>query len=556
MTKRIFRAIFAVALTILLAATGLIMGVLHRHFTNIQFTQLRVETALASHAVTNEGVSYFDKLDDTMDCRITWIAADGTVLFDNRGDSGLMENHLQRQEVCSALEQGYGQSQRYSDTLLERYIYAAERLPDGTILRLSMSQNTVFNLLLDMSGSIFLIVAATVLLSFFLARQLSKSVVRPLNELNLDAPLSNRGYEEIRPLLSRLDSQQRQLRLQSDELKQKQKEFNTVTRALSEGLVLLNAGGSILSINPAAAKLLDVTPNCVGADFSVANRNDIIAALVDQALEGTKGEQTVQLPSGNYLAAARPVRSGAVLSGVVLLLFDITQQHRAELLRREFTANVSHELKTPLHVISGYAELLKNGLVSRDDTTLFADKIYAESQRMIRLVENILRLSRLDEGAADMQWTTVDLESAVRSSLQAQSAPAELAGVTLRLEGSCGQIPGIEQLVTAIVFNLTDNAIKYNRPGGSVVLTLEEQESEVLLSVSDTGIDIPESHRERIFERFYRVDKSHSKEVGGTGLGLSIVKHAALILNAQVSLESRTGAGTTVTVRFPKERLF
>ncbi len=552
MTKRIFWAIFSAALTILLATTGLILGVLHGYFTEIQFSQLRVETALASHAVANEGVSYFDKLDDTMDCRITWIAADGTVLFDNRGDSGLMENHLQRQEVRSALEQGYGQSQRYSDTLLERYIYAAEQLPDGTILRLSMSQNTVLPLLLDMSSSIFLIVAATVALSYFLARQLSKSVVRPLNELNLDAPLANQEYEEIQPLLRRLDSQQQLLRLQSEELKQKQKEFNTVTRSLSEGLVLLSASGSILSINPAAAKLLEVTPNCVGADFSVANRNNTIATLVDQALTGQKCEQTVTLSSGNYLAAARPVRSSGILSGVVLLLFDITQQHQAELLRREFTANVSHELKTPLHAISGYAELLKSGLVPPADTPRFSEKIYHESQRMIRLVESILQLSRLDEGAGDMTWSAVDLSGIVRSVLQEMAAAAELAGVSLEQEGSCSQIPGIEQLITSIVFNLTDNAIKYNRPGGSVVLTLEEREAEVLLTVSDTGIGIPEQDQERIFERFYRVDKSHSKEVGGTGLGLSIVKHAVLILNAQISLNSQSGKGTAITVRFSK----
>lgn len=552
MTKRIFWAIFAVSLAILLAATGLILGALHGYFTDIQFTQLRVEAALASHAVANEGVRYFDKLDDTMDCRITWIAADGTVLYDNRGDSVAMENHLQRQEVRSALANGYGQSQRYSDTLLERYIYAAERLPDGTVLRLSMSQNTVFNLVLDMSGSIFLIITATVLLSYILARRLSKSVVRPLNELNLDVPLSNRVYEEIRPLLRRLDSQQTQLRLQSDELKQKQKEFNTVTRSLSEGLVLLSSSGSILSINPAAAKLLDVTPNCIGADFSVANRNETIALLVDKALNGQKGELPVALSAGDYLAAARPVKSGGILSGVVLLLFDITQQQQAELLRREFTANVSHELKTPLHVISGYAELLQSGLVPAEDTAVFSEKIYAEAQRMIRLVENLLRLSRLDEGADDMQWSSLDLYDIACSVLHELTATAELSGVALLLEGSSAVINAIPQLVTGILFNLTDNAVKYNRPGGSVILRIQELETEVRLTVSDTGIGIPKNQQDRVFERFFRVDKSHSKEVGGTGLGLSLVKHAALILNAKLELQSSLGQGTTVTVRFPK----
>lgn len=552
MTRRIFWAIFVVSLTILLSVTSLILGVLHGYFTDIQFSQLRVETALASHAVTNEGVRYFDRLDDTMDCRITWIAADGTVLYDNRGDSVAMENHLQREEVRSAVLNGYGQSQRYSDTLLERYIYAAERLPDGTVLRLSMSQNSVFNLLLDMSGSIFMIVAATIALSYFLASRLSRSVVRPLNALDLNAPLSNREYEEIQPLLRRLDSQQTQLRQQSEELKQKQKEFNTVTRALSEGLVLLSSTGSILSINPAAAKLLEVTPNCIGADFSVANRSAPIAALVEQALNGQKCKQTVTLSSGNFLAAASPVKSGGVLSGVVLLLFDVTQQHQAELLRREFTANVSHELKTPLHVISGYAELLQSGLVPPKDTPAFSGKIYAETQRMIHLVENILRLSRLDEGADDLQWSSVDLAEAAQAVILELAAPAELANVSVQLVGSSAVIHAIPQLVTSILFNLTDNAIKYNHPGGSVLLQLEDLSNEVQLTVSDSGIGIPEKDLERVFERFYRVDKSHSKEAGGTGLGLSIVKHAALILGASISLKSTPGSGTTITIRFQK----
>ena len=552
MTKRIFRSIFLVSLIVLLSAMLLTMGALHNHFTNIQFAQLRVETALASHAVTNEGASYFDMLDDTMDCRITWIASDGTVLYDNRSDSDSMVNHLEREEVRLALTTGYGQSSRYSDTLTERYIYAAERLPDGTILRLSTSQDSVLNLMLDMSLSILLVIAAAVALSYYLASRLSRGIIRPLNELDLDAPLSNRQYEEISPLLQRLSSQQAQLQSQSRELRQKQKEFHTVTRSLNEGLVLISGSGSVLSINPSASRLLEVTPNCIGADFSVANRNEAIAALVEQALTGQKGEQTVSLSSGKYLAAASPVRSGGILSGVVLLLFDVTQKHQAEQLRREFTANVSHELKTPLHAISGYAELMKSGIVPPQDMTAFSEKIYAETQRMIRLVENTLRLSRLDEGAADMQWTPVDLYSSSQAVLQELHAPAELAGVQLHLEGSCAPIKGIPQLVSGILFNLTDNAIKYNVAGGSVRIRIEDREEEVLLQVSDTGIGIPSDHQERIFERFYRVDKSHSKEVGGTGLGLSIVKHAALILGAEIGIDSTVGKGTTITVHFRK----
>ncbi|MBQ7001476.1 MAG: PAS domain-containing sensor histidine kinase [Oscillospiraceae bacterium] len=552
MTKRIFRSIFAVSLTVLLFAAVLILNAVNSHFTGIQFAQLRTETALAAHAVSNEGASYFDELDDAMNCRITWIGADGTVLYDNVSDSGTMVNHLAREEVRSALAQGYGQAARYSDTLLERSIYAAQRLPDGTVLRLSMSQSSVLSLTLAMSGRILLVVLILIIWSFLLARRLSRSVVQPLNALNLDTPLSNLEYEEIAPLLRRLDSQQKQLRSQSEELKQKQKEFHTVTRSLSEGLVLLNSSGTILSINPAAARLLEVTQNCLGADFSVANQDESIAQLVEQAFRGKKGEQTISLPAGRFLAAASPVRSEGIVFGVVLLLFDVTQKHQAEQLRREFTANVSHELKTPLHAISGYAELMKSGLVPPRDTALFSDKIYTEAQRLIRLVEDTLRLSRLDEGAVDMQWTGMDLYESARQVMQELAAPAELSQVTLTLEGSAASIRAIPQLVLAILFNLTDNAVKYNQPGGRVVLRIEDRSDAAVLTVTDTGIGIPEGQQERIFERFYRVDKSHSKEVGGTGLGLSIVKHAALILGAELTLKSTPGIGTTVSVTFPK----
>ena len=552
MTKRIFSSIFTAALTVLLAAMVLIIGAVYDYLTEVQFEQLRVETALVSHAVTNEGALYFDKLDDTMDCRITWISGDGTVLYDNRSDSDTMVNHLEREEVLEALHSGYGQSFRYSDTLLERYIYAAKRLPDGTVLRLSIAQDSIFHLVLGMSGSIAGIIAAAVLLSYFLAKRLSTSIVRPLNSLALDDPLSNEGYEEIAPLLRRIHSQQAQLQEQSQALKQRQKEFNTVTQSLSEGLVLLSSNGSVLSINPAASRLLEVTPNCIGADFSVANRNSSIAALTKQAFAGNKCEQTITLPGGQFLASASPVKSGGQLSGVVLLLFDVTQKQQAEKLRREFTANVSHELKTPLHAISGYAELIQSGLVPQQDIPAFSQKIYTEAQRMTRLVEDTLRLSRLDEGETDMQWASVDLLEEIRKVLAELAAPAELAQVTLRLEGQPVSVRIIPQLLSAILFNLTDNAIKYNRPGGSVTLRVETTAQEVRLTVSDTGIGIPEDQQERIFERFYRVDKSRSKAVGGTGLGLSIVKHAALILGAQIHLDSVPGKGTTVTILFSR----
>ena len=553
MTKRIFRFIVFSVLAVLLAAATLIIGVVYSYFTRVQYDQLRVETALAAHAVANEGLDYFDKLDGTMDCRITWIARDGRVLYDNRSDSDTMVNHLAREEVVEALESGYGESIRYSDTLMQQYVYTAEQLPDGTILRLSSTRQSMLQLLVSNLWPILLIITTAAMLSFWLANRLAREIVRPLNTLDLDAPLENHTYPEIQPLLQRLENQQGQLRQQSRELDRHEKEFRTATKALPEGLVLLSCSGTILSINPAASDLLEVTPNCIGADFSVANRNPEIASLVETAFTGNKAEKTITLGDNTYMAAARPVRTENRLSGVVLLLLDLTQKQKAEELRREFTANVSHELKTPLHSISGYAELLKSGLVQSGDQAYFYEKIYAEAQRLIALVEDILRLSRLDEGAADMNWVPTDLYATLTATVQELSASAELAGVTLKVQGQSIILSGIPQLHSAILFNLLDNAIKYNHRGGHVTATLEDRKTHAVLTVSDTGVGIPKAHQERIFERFYRVDKSHSKEVGGTGLGLSIVKHALQILHADLTLSSSPDQGTTIQILFPKK---
>ena len=552
MTKRIYRSIVFAVLSVLLAAVALVMGVVYSYFTTVQFSQLRVETALVAHTVANEGMQYFHKLDNTMDCRITWIAQDGTVLYDNRSDSDTMENHLAREEVIDALHSGFGQSSRHSDTLMEQYIYTAERLPDGTVLRLSNTRQSVLRLVLEMLWPVLMIVAGAVALSLWLANRLARQIVRPLNELNLDSPAENPAYSEIQPLLNRLEFQQAQLRLQSQELARRQKEFHTVTRSLPEGLVLLNSSGTILSINPAAAQLLEVNQTCVGTDFSVVNRNPAITQLTETALNGKKAEQIITLKENAYMAAARPVRTEGMLSGIVLLLLDLTQKQKAEALRREFTANVSHELKTPLHSISGYAELLKSGLVRPDDADAFYEKIYNEAQRLIRLVEDILRLSRLDDGPQDLQYCPVELQEEARKVCGNLAAAAELAQVRLEVTGSPVRFRSIPQLLSAILFNLTDNAIKYNRSGGSVQVHTEDIGDCILLSVTDTGIGIPAEHRERIFERFYRVDKSHSKEVGGTGLGLSIVKHAVQVLNGELVLDSASGQGTTVSISFPK----
>ena len=552
MTSRIFRSVCVASLCVLLASVVLIMGVLYNYFTQVQMDQLRTETALTAHAVANQGMDYFVGLSATSGFRITWISSDGTVLYDSSSNSGDMQNHLAREEVREAFLQGSGESIRYSDTLLRRSLYAARLLPDGTVLRLSLSQSSIWNLLLGMLQPICVIIAIAVVLSLVLASRLSRSITQPLNRLDLDDPLSNTQYEEIQPLLHRLESQQCQLRQQKRELALRQKEFSTVTRSLSEGLVLLNSSGTILSINAAAARLLAVTQNCTGADFGVACENPAITQLAEQALSGNKTEATLPLAEGSFLITARPVRTDGALSGAALLMLDVTQKQRTEQLRREFTANVSHELKTPLHTISGYAELMKNGLVPREDVPQCAEKIFQEAQRLGKLVEDILRLSRLDEGAADMPWEETDLYALAKDAVAALSTTAELAQVRLTLEGKPSVIRGIPQLLQGIVLNLLSNAVKYNRPGGSAAIRVEELPETVRLTVSDTGIGIPEAEQERVFERFYRVDKSHSRQVGGTGLGLSIVKHSALIHNARLSLSSTPDKGTVVSVEFPK----
>ena len=551
MTKRIFRAICLVALAVFLASVTLIMGILYDYFSRVQQDQLRIEAGLAARGVEENGAAYFDGL-DTQSYRITWIGADGTVLFDSRSDADAMENHLEREEVKEAMASGFGHSCRYSSTLMERLLYSAQRLEDGSVIRLSITQNSVLTIVLGMIQPILLVSLVAVILALVLASRVSKTVVRPLNELNLDEPLNNEGFDELSPLLRRIDSQQRQLKGQALELKQKQDEFLAVTSNMSEGLVLLNAGGMILSINNAALNILGADKSCVGEDILTVNRSLEMQKLLEQAKNGSRSETKLCLSGREYQLDASPIISKGNTGGVALLLFDITEQENAEQLRREFTANVSHELKTPLHSISGCAELMKNGLVKPEDTARFAGQIYSEAQRLIHLVEDIIHLSRLDEGAEDMQRERIDLYALSGSVMDSLGNEAKENKVSLELCGGPAYVWGVRQLVSGMIYNLCDNAIKYNKENGSVKLTVSSEGDYAVLKVSDTGIGIPPEHQSRVFERFYRVDKSHSKEVGGTGLGLSIVKHSAMVHNAKIDLQSTPGKGTSITVRFPK----
>lgn len=552
MTKRIFRNILVVALCVFLASALLFMTVLYDYFSASLLRQLRAQLDLASQGVLHEGIGYFEDI-QTDGFRMTWIGTDGKVLYDSASNVQDMENHFQREEVKEALAEGYGESVRNSSTLTQRYLYSAKRLSDGTVLRLSVTQNSLLVLMLGMFQPSCVIFAIAIILSIVLASRLSKNIVKPLNDLNLDEPLSSSGYEELRPLLRRIDTQQRQIRLQSSQLKQKQNEFETMTCGMSEGIVLLDSKGFLISINPAAENLL-LSPNSatIGENILSLNPNPELAKLLEQTSRGCHGEKTMTLKNRTYRVSANPVTEGDQIYGVVLLLLDITEKENAEHMRREFTANVSHELKTPLQTISGCAELLANGMVKSEDVPVFSKQIDTEARRMIQLVNDIIGLSHLDEGAEDMAWEQVDLFAICQKTAESLASEAQKAGIQIKLMGEPVVLWGIPQLLGSIVYNLCDNAIKYNRKNGTVCISVKAEGSTVLLSVADTGIGIPPEDRERIFERFYRVDKSRSKEIGGTGLGLSIVKHAARLHDAQISVDSTLDQGTTVTVKFER----
>ena len=551
MTKRIFRTVFVVAISIFIASAVLFMTVLYDYFSGIQQNQLRMQIDLASQGVEDEGLDYLKNL-NIKDYRVTWIGTDGKVLYDSISEADEMENHFEREEVKEALSEGYGASSRYSSTLTQRYLYGAKRLPDGTVIRLSVTQNSLLILTLGMLQPIMIIFVIAIILSAFLASRLSKKIVKPLNELNLDKPLDNNGYDELSPLLRRIDTQQKEISRQSEELKQRQNELEVMTSAMSEGIILLNNRGTVLSINKAAAKLFGTDCFCIDEDIVSINRSLELAQLLNRAKNGEHSERVVELGCGQYQMMASPVISNNIVSGIVLLILDVTEKEKAEQLRREFTANVSHELKTPLHTISGSAELLVNGMVKSEDIPIFLKRIYSEAQRMIQLVEDIIRLSHLDEGAEDMKWDMVDLYAVAEETINSLADEAESNGIKFELYGETVLINGIRQLLQEIIYDLCDNAIKYNCRGGSVSVGVKNENEFAVLTITDTGIGIPAEHQERIFERFYRVDKSHSKEIGGTGLGLSIVKHAAKLHNAEIELHSIVNKGTEITIKFPK----
>lgn len=545
MTQKVFRSIMLAVVGVLLASLLVILCCLYDYFGGVQKKQLWTELDMAAAGVESSGMAYFDVL-NADSSRLTWIAADGSVLYDVQADQGNMENHADREEVQEAIKSGQGSSERYSNTLLEKTIYCARRLSDGSVLRISTSRATMALLVLGMLQPVCVVLMAALILALWLADRLSKRIVEPLNALDLDNPLENQTYDEIAPLLRRISQQSSQINKQLRQLRQKKDEFNQITASMNEGLVLLDGNGSILSINPAARKLFHAETPEMGRDFLTVERSREISEAITTAKQEGHSELSMERDGRVYQLEISRIESEGKPVGVVLLIFDVTEKVEAERTRREFTANVSHELKTPLTAILGSSELLQTGMVKPEDTARFVGHIYAEAARLMTLIEDIIRLSRLDEGV-ELPMETVDLAAVVEDVAVQLREKAAQSNITLNVQAERCFLQGVSRLFYEVVYNLTENAIKYNIPDGSVTVTVTR---EGVLTVADTGIGIPPEHQSRVFERFYRVDKSHSKAIGGTGLGLSIVKHACAYLDAAVELQSEVGKGTIVCVHF------
>ena len=548
MTSKIFKSILSVALAVLMASLIIITGVLYQYFGTTQEAQLRDELSLAAEATQQLGESYLNNLDSDR-YRLTWVSADGTVIFDSHADVASMENHASREEIKEALVSGTGSSTRHSATLTEQTIYEATRLNDGSVLRISVSRATALVLVLGMIQPIVIVLVIAIALSAWLAHRMAKRVVEPLNKLDLEKPMENDTYEEISPLLHRIHAQHKEIRFQMNALKRKQDEFEQITGNMKEALVLLNNTGRIVSINPAAKALFGAGSTCVGEDFLTIDRKQNMRMALEEANAQGHADFHTKKNGREYQFDLSRIDSDGKSHGMVILAFDITEQVNAEKHRQEFTANVSHELKTPLQSIIGSAELMENGIVKEEDIPRFIGHIRKEASRLVFLIDDIIRLSQMDEGT-EMPHENVSLKVLAEEVCETLSDAAKLKDVSLEVTGDDGVINGVRRLLYEVVYNLCDNAIKYNNPGGKVEVAVAEQQGSVKMSVSDTGIGIAPEHQDKVFERFYRVDKSHSKQSGGTGLGLSIVKHAVQYHHGKITVESELNKGTNISVLF------
>lgn len=557
MNKKIFRSSLLTVCLVLAATIALIMGLLFHFFEKQIQKELANEASFLAHALENEGAGYFDSFDNKNNRlagnnRITWIDENGTVLFDSRADVSELDNHADRDEIKTAMKEGKGMSTRYSKTLTEKTVNYAIRLSDGSILRVSTEQYTVVTILMGMLQPILFIMFVALILTLVLSARVSKAIIEPINKLDLEIPENNDTYEELTPLLRKIADQKETIGEQLADARKKQKEFNLITENMSEGFLVIDAHANLLTYNSAALNLLEITPP---ADRSVLLfcRAKEFRGVISDVLSGIKAENTMVREERSYSLIANPVYEKESVIGAVVVILDITEREKRDMLRREFTANVSHELKTPLTSISGFAELMKAGDVLENDVTDFSKSIYDEAQRLITLVNDIIKISELDGQSIPYEKETVDLYELSKEVIGRLEKEADKKNITFHLIGGRAEIIGVHKILEEMLYNLCDNAIKYNKENGTVDVLVNQTGDGVNVIVRDTGIGIPISHQDRVFERFYRVDKSHSKKVGGTGLGLAIVKHGALYHHAKLSLESTVDVGTVVTIAFSKK---
>lgn len=553
MKNKIFRALVALAAMAVLVASGLITFLVSQDYFNETKKELAQEARYISMGLESGGNDFLNKIaaENGSNVRITLIDKDGIVLFDNQAEAKTLENHAMRQEIMEAVAVGAGEAERFSDTLDKTTYYYAVRLEDGKILRLARTIDSIYKSVLQMLPIMGGIVIVVAFLASIVARRVTFNLIKPLDQVNLDEPLDNETYDELAPFLTRIAKQKRQLSKNLKKLRGKQEELTIITNNMNEGLVLLNGQQNVLFINESAAKIFGFsTKEVIGRNILTVDRAQEVQDLLQKVSQAGKGEGLYEKDGHFYQLSGSSVNG----SGSVILIYDVTEKMTAEKLRREFSANVSHELKTPLQSILGYAEIMKNGLVKDEDKQRFLERIHAEAGNMIELIQNIMELSRLDENKTMDEFEDVDLLKLAQSVTLRLKHKAQTKGVTLNVNGSSACVCGVQSILSEVLYNLVDNSIKYNKDNGKVDVKVQDGSEEVTVSVSDTGIGIGAADRERVFERFYRADKSHSKEIGGTGLGLSIVKHGVLFHKGRVELESEPGVGTTITFVLPKKR--
>lgn len=551
MTKKIFKSIMFVCALVLAVGLAAVMGILYSNFDGQMRKELSKEAAYLAYGVEQQGLDYLKNIKDKS-ARITYIDQDGTVLFDNEADVSEMKNHSDRTEFQKAEKYGAGESSRYSDTLSEKTIYYALRLKDGTVLRVSGTQDSVLALVENLIFPLCGLLCLMLILSGIMASAISKRIVKPINELDLESPEENRIYEELSPLLSKIHRQNREIQNQLELAKQQQEEFALITENMQEGLIVIDKYTMILSANSSAWNLFHIDRVCQGESVYCLDREEEFRHAIEQVLSGEHTELVLKLNGSDIQLIANPVIRDKKTEGAVVLLVNVTEKLERESLRREFSANVSHELKTPLTSISGFAEIMQGGLVKNEDIPKFAGRIYKESQRLLQLVEDVIQISQLDEEKTSYVWEPVDVYQVCKNAFESLKEKAKRLNVHLYICGERMKMEAVRTLLEEAVYNICDNAIKYNRNDGSVSVFLTQTAQEIQIVVKDTGVGIPKEDQDRVFERFYRVDKSHSKEIGGTGLGLSIVKHAVGALKGSVILRSEEGNGTEICMKFPK----